>query len=86
MVDDAAEIKDYDLEDGYYSEAWNYLLSRFDNKRTVIKTLFRQLYNLESTKSDRQIRSLLDKIEPILRGLRANNSTGCLTNFQNPNA
>ncbi len=64
-------IRDFKLDDRSYSEAWSHLLSRFDNKRAVVKTLFRNLYNLEPIKSDTQIHALLDKVLVIIRGLKA---------------
>lgn len=72
LVGDAKDfVRDFKLDDRAYSEAWAHLLSRFDNKRAVVKTLFRDLYNLEPIKAENQITSLLDKAEIIIRGLRA---------------
>ena len=68
-------VRDFKLNEQSYSEAWSYILSRFDNKRAVIKSLFRNLYNLEPIKSEDQIRGLLDKVEIIIRGLKTAGET-----------
>lgn len=64
-------IRDFKLNDKAYSEAWSHFIVRFENKRAVFKMLFRSLYNLEPIKNENQIRNLLDKVEIIIRGLKA---------------
>lgn len=54
-----------------YPEAWSYLLSRYDNPKAVIRTLFHKLHTLEAIKHETKIRNLLDHIEIILKGLEA---------------
>ena len=74
LIGDAKDyVRDFSLDDRSYSEAWSHLLSRFDNKRAVVRTLFRSFYNLESIKHKNQVRTLLDKVELIIRGLKAAN-------------
>lgn len=68
----AAEIiRDFSLDDRSYSEAWSYILTRYDNPRSVIKSLFRKLINLKQIKSDVEIRGLLDQVDIVIRGLKA---------------
>jgi hypothetical protein len=65
-------IRDFPLVDDAYPEAWDYLLNRFNNKRIVIRTLFRRLIEIDSIKKSSQISSLVDQVDLIMRGLRAN--------------
>lgn len=46
-------------------------MSRFENKRMIVRALFRKLRNIESIKTDSQIRNLLDEVDVILRGLKS---------------
>lgn len=44
-------LRDFDLSETAYPEAWSYLLSRFDNPRAVGKALFRNLRGLTAISS-----------------------------------
>ena len=60
FVGPAAEIaRDFTLNDRLYSEAWTYILSRYDNPRSVVKTLFLKFTNLKPLKSETEIRGVL---------------------------
>lgn len=47
------------------------MLSRFDNKRAVIRALFRRIFNVEYINSSSKIHSMIDEIDIIVRGLNA---------------
>lgn len=64
-------VRDFELSDTAYAEAWSYVISRFDNKRLVVRALFKRLINLEPIKVESKIRSILDKLDIIVRGLKA---------------
>lgn len=63
-------IRDFELNDQAYPEAWAYLINRYDNKRAIVRLLFRKLRDLEQLKSESSIRSLIDKADVIIRGLK----------------
>ncbi len=68
-------IRDFELNDAAYPEAWAYILKRYENKRAVIRTLFRNFSNLEPIKHESSIRSLLDQTDIVIRSLKANGET-----------
>ncbi|XP_065218644.1 uncharacterized protein LOC135844395 [Planococcus citri] len=72
-IGDAKDLlRDFELEDELYVEAWNYMLSKFDNRRLVIRILFKKLIGVEPIKTASQIRQLTDEIDIVMRGLKAN--------------
>ncbi|XP_013145821.1 PREDICTED: uncharacterized protein LOC106108988 [Papilio polytes] len=54
-----------------YSEAWDLLCARFDNKRHLINNHLNALFNLESMsrENDKSLRSLIDNVNKDLRAL-----------------
>lgn len=64
-------VRDFPLTEPAYVEAYSALCSRYDNKRTLIRALFRQLHNLEAVSSTNKLRSVLDNVDSIVRGLKA---------------
>ena len=63
-------VRDFELSDSSYSEAWSHVLHRYENRRAVIKTYFADLLALQPIKSEHDIRLLLDKTNGIIRGLK----------------
>ncbi|XP_065224341.1 uncharacterized protein LOC135848369 [Planococcus citri] len=64
-------LRHFGLKEATYPEAWDYVMKRFNNPRAIIRAHFRNLHCLESIKNEQGIRSLLDKINVTLRGLKA---------------
>ncbi len=70
--DASALIRDLELSERSYAETWKHILDRFENRRVVIRTYFSDLLAIQPIKSEHEIRSLLDKTNTIVRGLRIN--------------
>lgn len=67
----AAElIRDFGVGDSAYTEAWGYLLSRYENKRSIIEAHFADFVALSPIKNNVEIRTLLDRVNSFVRGLR----------------
>ena len=64
-------IRDFPLSETAYAEAWALVLSRFENKRAVLRTLFKHFADLKPINSPAKLRDLLDEVEIILRGIKA---------------
>lgn len=56
-------LRDFELSDGAYAEAWSYFLSRYENGRAIVEAHFRNLKNLAVIKSELGIRQLIDQGE-----------------------
>lgn len=66
-------LRDFELTDEAYTEAWSYLLTRYDNPKMVIRNaLFKRLRSISTTSSYTEARELIDQVDMILRGLRSN--------------
>lgn len=76
-------LHDYELSDSAYIEAWGYFLSRFENKKAIIRAYFRELLNIPKVKNVAGIRELLDEVNLIIRGLRISGKPvdGCMSSF-----
>ncbi len=73
LVENAADlIRDFELTENSYVQAWSTVITRYENKRLVVKTLFKKLISIEAIKSDTKIRTLLDQFDIVVRSLRAN--------------
>lgn len=72
-------VRDFELNDHSYSEAYSYFVNQYDNKLMVVRALFRKLMKIESIKNETKIQSLLDQIEVIIRGLKASGETVAAT-------
>jgi len=64
-------IRDFPLSEAAFAEAWALVLSRFENKRAVLRTLFKHFADLKPINSPAKLRDLLDEVEIILRGIKA---------------
>lgn len=64
-------VRDFPLTETAYAEAYALINSRFDNKRAAIRALFRKLLNIESISSNTKLRSLIDKVDLLIRGLKS---------------
>ena len=72
LIEDAAStLANIHLSDEGYKEAWSKVLSRYDNKRLIVHTYFNDLFGVEKIKSETLLRSLIDKVDAALRGLKA---------------
>ena len=75
-------LRDFELNENAYQEACNYF-NRYENKRAIIRTYFRELLNIQPIKGEHEIRRLLDDVNLIVRGLRICNESvdGCMSAF-----
>jgi len=64
-------VRDFELSEELYDEAWAFVLSRYNNKRATVRVLFRRLQQLESIMSNTKIRSLIDQVDIVIRGLKS---------------
>lgn len=74
LADEAAElVKNYQVTDLNYAEAWTVLQNRFNNKRFIIDAHLKTLFNLpkQSAETASSLRLLRDKSAEILRCLNA---------------
>lgn len=72
MVKDIENLlDDFDMSDEAYTDAWSYLLSRFEKKRSIILALFHKLIHIEQLKDEKGIQQLIDRINGTIRGLKA---------------
>lgn len=70
LVESAADlIQDFELTENSYAQAWSVVIARYENKRLVVKTLFKKLISIEAIKSDVKIHTLLDQFDIIIRSL-----------------
>lgn len=71
LVNKAAEIiKDFPISEAAYIEAWTTFTNRYDNKRKIITALLTDFFSLQKIKSEKEIRTLLDSLNRIMRGLK----------------
>lgn len=72
MVDEARVLlRDFDLKEESYAPAYSFLLSKFDNPRSIVRAQFRKLHDLEPIKDESHIRQLLNQVDVIVNGLRS---------------
>lgn len=64
-------VRDFLLTEVAYAEAYSLIISRYDSKGAIVRSLFRTLLELEPINSGTKIQSLIDKIESIMHGLKA---------------
>jgi len=64
-------VRNFELSKDSYTEAWEFVLARYGNKRATIWAVFKRLQNLESINSNVKIRSLLDQVDIVIHGLKA---------------
>lgn len=56
-------IRDFPLNDQVYSEAWSFVVSRYDNKEAVLRASVHKIVNLDLIKNNTKIRNLIDEVE-----------------------
>ena len=66
----AIVLRDCDLAEDAYAEAWNYFLQRYESKRAIVRNFFVKLSSLQPIRSEAGIRQLLDETQAIIRGLK----------------
>lgn len=72
LVGDAKlHVRDFDLEERSYPEAWSYVVARYDNPRSVLRNMFRKFVNVKRIKSESEIRGLIDEADMFIRGLKS---------------
>lgn len=83
MVSGAEELlRDFEINESSYLEAWSYLILGFDNPRVVGKALFHNFRGLTPITSAHEVRNLLDKVDIIIRGIKKLMSVKLMTPFQ----
>lgn len=71
LTDKAEEfVRDIDITKNSYSTAWAELCQRFDNKRSIIRLHFLDLFSIPKISSKSQLRGLLDTVTVVLRELK----------------
>ncbi|XKL60216.1 hypothetical protein PGB90_001232 [Kerria lacca] len=63
-------VRDIDVNETSYSIAWTELCQRFDNKRSIIRLHFSDLFGILKINHESQLRGLLDVVAATLRGLK----------------
>lgn len=72
LVGEAGKIiRDVKLDSESYVGAWQAILNRFDNKRSLIRDLFSKLESLRVIKNRSEIRQLVDDTDSVIQGLVA---------------
>ncbi|KYN09793.1 hypothetical protein ALC57_18086 [Trachymyrmex cornetzi] len=74
LKDEAANvIKSFDITASNYNEAWELLIERFDNKKRIIKTHIRVMFEITPIhkESPMALRGLIDEILKHFRALKA---------------
>lgn len=66
----AVLVRDISLSEEAYTEAWNRLLERYDNKRAIISAHLNDLFSVQKIKNEMQLRALLNTVDGALRGLK----------------
>lgn len=64
-------VQDSPITETAYAKAYALVTVRYDNKRAIVRSLFRKLLELEPINFGAKIRSPIDKIESVMRGLKA---------------
>lgn len=72
MVGKAEDLlTNFVLPDEDYIAAWDFVMFRFEKRRSIVKAFFRKLQYLESIKSEHSSQKLLDSTNRVIRGLTA---------------
>lgn len=66
----AVVLRDCELNDEAYNEAWAYFLERYESKRAIVRNLFCKLGKLQPIRDETGIRELADEVKAVIRGLK----------------
>ncbi|KAK7582689.1 hypothetical protein V9T40_014134 [Parthenolecanium corni] len=64
-------LTDFNLSDEGYVSAWDFVLFRFEKRRSIVKAFFRKLQHLEPIKNEQNLQKLLDSTNSVIRGSTA---------------
>lgn len=71
MIDEAeGDLNDFELSDEGYILSWNYVISRFEKRRSIVKVFFRNLYRSEAINNEGGLQKLLASVNDKIRDLQ----------------
>lgn len=66
----AITLKDFEFSEAAFAEAWDHLVTRYENRRLIIASHFADLISLSPVKSAKSIRELTNKVDATMRALK----------------